>query len=134
MPQKQQYNHRTDQLCNDGEMLASQRSACAQSLHKGGGQMVTGEDMKNHASQQKVSCAVYFLCSTLGVFIAIANNEVDQAAEVHPRPSSLSLHPPAPLRASAAVAAAAAAAGSCVFWQLQLLLLLCVYACVIYMV
>ena len=39
--------------------------------------MVTGEEVASQTVQMKTSCALHFLCVTIGVVFAIVNNEVD---------------------------------------------------------
>jgi len=39
--------------------------------------ITTGEETKNYQSQRVLSCAVHFICSALGIILAVINNEVD---------------------------------------------------------
>lgn len=41
--------------------------------------ITTGEETKNYQSQRVLSCAVHFVCSTLGIILAVINNEIDWA-------------------------------------------------------
>ena len=53
------------------QSVAASRKAANSTL------LVTGEEVKSQQYQRIVTCALHFLCSTLGVFLAIANNETD---------------------------------------------------------
>lgn len=44
--------------------------------------IISGEEVKNYAQQQVNCCAGHFVCSTLGVLLVVANNEVDHMSKV----------------------------------------------------
>ena len=41
--------------------------------------ITTGEEAKHYLDQRRLSCAVHFVCSTIGIVLAVVNNEVDHA-------------------------------------------------------
>ena len=44
--------------------------------------MVTGEEVKSNTMQMTTSCCLHFVCATLGVILAVVNNEVDHQNKV----------------------------------------------------
>ena len=66
-----------DQLeMEEAGALAGREGAAARKA-SGVPMQATGEEIRNQEHQRTKTCGLHFLCSTLGVFLAIANNEIE---------------------------------------------------------